>query len=439
MPFFSRFRLTLVQKLIASFVLNGICMITALVFAITELGTMHRIAADIAHNDLVSAVDTISLQETLLAQERAAGRFLILKYPEFKQLYESQADLFRQKLAAIQQHSRSNVLGELIVAYNDYTALCSRIFVGEKVSESSIKNSVERVEQALERVRNNQKKILEHKLNMAGEREAQAATWALGLAMGGVTIAFVVAGLLIYSFSSSIGKLQKATHRIAAGDFDHDPHIPPGDEIGSLSQDFMLMAARLKELEQISLDASPLTRLPGNIAIERVLNRRLRERVSFAMCYLDLDNFKSYNDRYGYIRASELIKEAGEVIHKAVKRLDDPGAFVGHIGGDDFVVIISTELAAMACQSIIMDFDAIIPIYYSEEDRVAGSFEGVDRYGVARSFPLISISIAALVCEPGDYASAAEIATAAAKFKDQVKESAGSNYIIVREAEHIEV
>jgi len=439
MPFFSRFRLTLVQKLIASFVLNGVCMITALVFAITELGTMHRIAADIAHNDLVAAVDTIALQETLLAQERTAGRYLILGYPEFQQLYEKQADIFHRKLAAIRQHSRSNSLVELIGAYNDYTALCSRAFADEKVSESSIKNAAERVEQALERVRSNQKAILEHKLNIAGERESQAATWALGLAMGGVTLAFAVAGLLIYSFSSSIGKLQRATHRIAAGDFDHDPHIPPGDEIGSLSQDFMLMAARLKELEQISLDASPLTRLPGNIAIERVLNRRLRDQVSFAMCYLDLDNFKSYNDRYGYIRASELIKEAGEVIHKVVKRLDDPGAFVGHIGGDDFVVIISAELAAMACQSIIMDFDAIIPSYYSEEDRVAGAFEGVDRYGVARSFPLISISIAALVCEPGDYSSAAEIATAAAKFKDQVKESAGSNYIIVREAEHREV
>jgi GGDEF domain-containing protein len=194
------------------------------------------------------------------------------------------------------------------------------------------------------------------------------------------------------------------------------------------------MAARLKELEQISLDASPLTRLPGNIAIERSISRRLRERSPFAMCYLDLDNFKSYNDRYGYIKASEILRETGELIHNAVKRLNDPEAFVGHIGGDDFVVIVSAQLAKSACQTIIQEFDAMIPFFYSDEDRAAGSFEGIDRYGVPRVFPIISISIAALVCEPGDYATAAEIATAAAQVKDHVKESSGSNYIIVREA-----
>jgi diguanylate cyclase (GGDEF)-like protein len=152
------------------------------------------------------------------------------------------------------------------------------------------------------------------------------------------------------------------------------------------------------------------------------------------MCYLDLDNFKSYNDRYGYIRASELIKEAGQVIYDAVNRLNDPDAFVGHIGGDDFVVIINSMLAKAACQTIIHNFDAMIPSYYSEEDRVAGAIDGVDRYGVLRRFPLISISIAVMNCQPGNFKTAAEIATAAAAVKDRVKESPGSNYIIVREA-----
>jgi diguanylate cyclase (GGDEF)-like protein len=256
--------------------------------------------------------------------------------------------------------------------------------------------------------------------------------------LSGVSLALLVSTLLVYSFSTSINKLQKATHRIAAGDFDHDPLIPPGDEIGTLSGDFMRMAVRLKELEQLSLDASPLTRLPGNIAIERSINRRLRDRTSFAMCYLDLDNFKSYNDRYGYIKASEILKKTGEVIYEAVKRLNDPDAFVGHIGGDDFVVVIDARLAKAACQEIIARFDEMIPAYYSAEDRAIGAIDGVDRYGVPRIFPIISMSIAALTCQPGAYASAAEIATAAAEVKDRVKESSGSNYIIVREAGIIE-
>jgi GGDEF domain-containing protein len=287
-------------------------------------------------------------------------------------------------------------------------------------------------------VRTEQKIILEDKLAAASKREARTSAWALGLALSGVSLALLVSTLLVYSFSTSINKLQKATHRIAAGDFDHDPLIPPGDEIGTLSGDFMRMAVRLKELEQLSLDASPLTRLPGNIAIERSINRRLRDRTSFAMCYLDLDNFKSYNDRYGYIKASEILKKTGEVIYEAVKRLNDPDAFVGHIGGDDFVVVIDARLAKAACQEIIARFDEMIPAYYSAEDRAIGAIDGVDRYGVPRIFPIISMSIAALTCQPGAYASAAEIATAAAEVKDRVKESSGSNYIIVREAGIIE-
>jgi len=434
MPQSGFFRLTLIQKLVLSFTINGTCLVAALVYAIIGLGTMHRMADDIARNDLAAATAAIVLRDSMLAQERAAGKFLILRQPEFRQLYVRQADTFRQTLVAIQKHSREANLGELTLAHAAYNNLCEKMFTGVGVDEAAMRRAAVRVDKAIETVRGELQKQLELKLKAAEEREAQTANWAFGLAMGSGALALVVAALLIYSFSSSIGKLQRATHRIAAGDFDHDPHIPPGDEIGSLSQDFRHMAVRLKELEQISLDASPLTRLPGNIAIERSINRRLREQIPFAMCYLDLDNFKSYNDRYGYIRASELIRTTGELIHDVVKRQNDPDAFVGHIGGDDFVVIIDYRLAKAVCQTVIHDFDAMIPAYYSEEDRSAGAIDGVDRYGVPRRFPLISISIAVMNCQPGNFASAAEIASAAAAVKDRVKESSGSNYIIVREA-----
>ena len=431
---FGKFRLSLVQKLIVSFALIGVCLITAVVYAIMGLGSMHRMVGDIARNDLPAATSALTLRDAMHAQQRIAGRFQILKQPEFKEIFNRQSDDFRRTLTMLQRQSSGTDLGLLTKAFTAYSALVERMFSGDEVSDVALKRSAERVEMAIEIMRSEQQKSLENKLVAAREREERTSSWALGLALSGVALALLVSALLVYSFSSSIGKLQKATHRIAAGDFDHDPHIPPGDEIGALSQDFMRMAVRLKELEQISLDASPLTRLPGNIAIERSLNRRLREKTSFAMCYLDLDNFKSYNDRYGYIKASEVIKKSGEVIHEAVKRLNDPDAFVGHIGGDDFVVIIDSKLAKAACQNIIADFDAMIPSYYSEEDRAIGAIKGVDRYGVPRVFPLISMSIAALTCQPGHYATAAEIATAAAAVKDRVKESSGSNYMIVREA-----
>jgi len=427
-------RLSVTQKLVISFVLNGIFMLSALVYAIVGLSTMHRMVDDIARNDLSVATAAITLRDSMLAQERTARRFMILKQPELVEVHGRQSETFRHSLEAIKERNSLDSIPELQTRYAAYTVLSAKLFTGSGIHETTLKNAVAQVEAAIEAIRTEQQQALAQKLAAAKARETRTSTWALGLAFCGVTLSIIVAAVLIYSFSSSISKLQKATIRIAAGEFDHDPHIPAGDEIGALAQDFMRMGQRLKELEQISLDASPLTRLPGNIAIERSISRRLREQQPFAMCYLDLDNFKAYNDHYGYIKASELIKETGYLIHKVVEGLGDPEAFVGHIGGDDFVVIINHMLAKTACQTIIRDFDAMIPGYYSEAVRHAGFIEGVDRYGVQRRFPLVTISIAVLNCQPGKYTSAAEIAIAAAEVKDRVKESSGSNYIIVREA-----
>lgn len=434
MPHTKKIRLTLTQKLIISFAINGICLVAALSYAISGLSTMHSMVDEIARNDIVAITAAITLKDTMLAQERTARKFIILRQSELITLHGQQSAAFDQALELLALRSSDVAPDRVTSAYKAYSLLAAQLFAGKTVEETAFIKAAGRVETAIEKVRGEQQQRMKQKLKIAGERESNTAAWALGLSLAGIALAIGVDAVFVYAFSSSMGKLQKATHRIAAGDFDHDPQIPSGDEIGSLSQDFRRMAIRLKELEQLSLDASPLTRLPGNIAIERSINRRLRERVPFAMCYLDLDNFKSYNDRYGYIKASELIKDAGQVIYNVVNSLKDPDAFVGHIGGDDFVVIINNVLAKKACQEIIREFDAMIPAYYSEEDCVAGFIEGVDRYGVPRHFPLITISIAALNCQPGSYATAAEIATAAAEVKDRVKESSGSNYIIVREA-----
>ena len=237
---------------------------------------------------------------------------------------------------------------------------------------------------------------------------------------------------LIYTISSSIKKLKQATFFIAEGNFDHDPQLPPGDEIGDLARDFTSMAAKLKELEQLCLDASPLTRLPGNIAIERVLNKKLHETAPFAVCYADLDNFKAYNDRYGYIKGSEVIKMTGEIIYDAVTAHTSEDSFVGHVGGDDFVMVVPSEEAGMVCESVIERFSDKIRGHYGAEDLAKGFTEGKDRYGVKRIFPIMTISIAVLICQDGEYDSAVKIARAAVEIKEYAKEATGSNYLINR-------
>ncbi|MDD2900546.1 MAG: sensor domain-containing diguanylate cyclase [Desulfuromonadaceae bacterium] len=421
---------TLVQKLIISYAIIIFCLVTALLYSITGLSSVSRTASEIGNVDLPAAEAVDALRDSLREQQRAIGRFSIISGQEYKQLYSSQDISFRNSLRILQQ-AKLSALPTLQHDYDNYDQTARMIFAGLSVPDARMKSALNLVEGGIETLQRQQSHHLDSKLAAAREKESKTIFRAIILAFSGVIITVLVAALLVYSLSRSIAKLKRATQRIAAGDFDHNPNIAQGDEVGDLANDFLVMASRLKELEQISLDASPLTRLPGNIAIERFINRQMKEKRSFAMCYLDLDNFKSYNDHYGYIKASELLKEAGQVIHESVTGLGKPDTFIGHIGGDDFVVIVDEEDADTACQVIIRGIDSLILKYYSEEDRKIGYIDGVDRYGVKRRFPLISISIAALICRPGDYGSAADIASTAAKVKDQVKGSAGSNYIIV--------
>jgi diguanylate cyclase (GGDEF)-like protein len=241
-----------------------------------------------------------------------------------------------------------------------------------------------------------------------------------------------VALLIILNISRSMEKLKKATIRIAEGDFDFDPRISEGDEFGDLAQGLSLMAARLKDLEQHSLDASPLTRLPGNIAIERALNRKLQSGEHFAFCYADLDNLKAYNDCYGYLQASEVIKLTGQILSETVSQHGHGDDFVGHVGGDDFVMIVDQKNAESYCQSIIDQFSSMIVQHYSKEDLAAGSIQSIDRYGAQRNFPIMTISIAVLICGHGEYETATDIAKVAAEIKDHVKDIPGSNYLVNR-------
>jgi diguanylate cyclase (GGDEF)-like protein len=271
---------------------------------------------------------------------------------------------------------------------------------------------------------------LQYKLETANRQERFTLLLTMGFSLAGLLLAIIIAVTFTYRTFSAVKKLRKATQRIAEGDFEHDPNIPTGDEIGALAEDFSRMAGRLKELEQMSLDASPLTRLPGNIAIERVINRRLQEGLSFALCYADLDNFKAFTDNYGYVKGSELIRLTGEIIYEAVKADGGADAFVGHIGGDDFVMILPAGNVAAVCEAVIRTFDAEIVRHYTDEDLARGGIEGADRYGVQRFFPVMTVSIAVIINEAGEFSTAVEIAKAAAEIKDYVKEKPGSNYLV---------
>ena len=167
------------------------------------------------------------------------------------------------------------------------------------------------------------------RISEIGSRAFRVTAWlsALGILLGVLTL------VTARNIAGSITQLKLSTREISEGKFDDLPRVRSSDELGDLSQSFQEMALRLKQLEATYLDANPLTRLPGGVAIEQKLKTLLAEEAPLAFCLADLRNFKAFNDRYGYARGNEVILGTAEIIRSAVKEHGREGDFIGHVGG----------------------------------------------------------------------------------------------------------
>jgi diguanylate cyclase (GGDEF)-like protein len=176
---------------------------------------------------------------------------------------------------------------------------------------------------------------------------------------------------------------------------------------------------------------NPSTALPGPGSIEREINRQLRRKERFAICYADLDNFKAFNDYYGYVYGDRIIRLTGRILRDVVFDLC-PEGFVGHIAGDDFICVIPAEAVDTVCQWIIRCFDAFIPYRYDEADRERGYIYTANRRGEMENFPILSISIGVIINENGEFEHIGELSKMLADLKKATKAMPGSNYLIER-------
>jgi diguanylate cyclase (GGDEF)-like protein len=171
---------------------------------------------------------------------------------------------------------------------------------------------------------------------------------------------------------------------------------------------------------------NPLTGLPGNESILSDLTQRLERDEPFALLYVDLDQFKPFNDHYGFLRGDEALRSLGTLLQEARNELDDPTAFVGHVGGDDFVMICHPDDAEAAASAICERFDALAPSFYDPADREAGAIEVADRRGVPQSFELLSLSIGIATTDGRVFEHHGEVVTTATEMKRYAKSRGGS-------------
>jgi len=203
------------------------------------------------------------------------------------------------------------------------------------------------------------------------------------------------------------------------------------DELVARIASALRRAAELRSL-------NPLSGLPGNLSIAHEIDARLSDGSDTACLYVDVDHFKDFNDRQGFARGDDLIAHLADLLSQTVGEAGDD-TFIGHVGGDDFVVLVPDARAEEVAGQIISRFDASIPALYDADDRARGWVEAPDRRGRMRRVPFVTVSIGVVPLRPDRFSGATEVARAAAEMKEVAKRRTGSGYAIDRRRENASV
>lgn len=197
-----------------------------------------------------------------------------------------------------------------------------------------------------------------------------------------------------------------------------------------VNQDELLACVRrhLSRVQQTSL--SPLTRLPGGLQLERAIDYKLRSMEPWSVLYLDLDNFKAFNDAYGFLAGNDMILLVGHICQRVVYEYGNCDDFVGHIGGDDFVIVTTPDKEKILCERILEEYKMESVVLYRDEDLERGTISGVDRKGRPFQFPLVSLSIGVVSDQFRCPHSIDEVGTLAAEAKLRAKRSSSNVFCI---------
>ncbi|MEE9297950.1 MAG: response regulator [Acidimicrobiia bacterium] len=179
-------------------------------------------------------------------------------------------------------------------------------------------------------------------------------------------------------------------------------------------------------------DLSPLTGLPGNFRIAEELERRINAGGPVAVIHGDLDNFKAFNDHYGFMRGDNVIKFTANTLLEAAAEVGDATSFIGHVGGDDFILVMDPEFIEAFCRDVVERFDDGILEFYDPHDALRGYVEVIDRRGERHNFPIVSFSLGVATNRRRSFTTEWEASAVASEMKEHAKSEAGSSFKIDR-------
>ena len=434
------YRLKIARKLMLGYSVLMILLVGISAYALFNLNQLNELNNSILNSDLPVITASEKMINVILEQERHAQRYLILKTPEELKSFWDKGKEFNQLTEHIRSLPSHNAhrLNRIVSLHMEYNSILSESLGWiedpaspiAKAFEKNVKTQQEKIIAIIKSMKDSALRDQNEKTGLTATIgkiafKASAVLCGLGLLFS-LTAAFVITR----NISGALKKLKFATGMISEGKFDHRPDIRNQDELGDLAQAFVTMAGRLKQLEEMYLDTSPLTRLPGGIAIENVTNKRIAAGTPLAFCLLDIDNFKAYNDHYGYAKGNDVIQATASIIGEAVAKYGSQDDFVGHIGGDDFVLITTPDLYPRICQAVIDTFDKTILDFYDEQDRQRGHIVGENRQGQEVKFPLAALSIAVVTNLKRKFKNHIQYGEVAAEMKEHAKTVSGSVFMV---------
>ena len=335
-------KINIAKKIFLGYLFLLVLLVIISLFALTNLNKLNNLNKTILETDVPIIEASENMIDAMLSQELYARRYAILKTHDILRAFWERSSEFKENLEKIRSVPEDrgyplDDIEELHKEYNDYliggldyfddpeSKEAKRFYSGVKERESSIITLIKHVDSD---AMTDQRKKTEKTASIG----ALAFKVAIILCVMGLFVSILAVMFVTVNISGAVNKLKVATERISEGDFDYVPDITNRDEIGELSRAFVTMAQRLKKLEEMYIDTSPLTRMPGGIAIENIMKKRIKSNELIAFCLLDLDSFKAYNDHYGYAKGNELIIKSAEIIEKYVEKYGNSSDFDGGNG-----------------------------------------------------------------------------------------------------------
>ena len=249
-----------------------------------------------------------------------------------------------------------------------------------------------------------------------------------------VMLGNIILGVLLsLAVISPIKILNEATKDVASGNLDLKIYINTKDELEELSDTFNLMTVELKKMKMKAENANPLTKLPGNIVIQEEVEKRINDGKKFVLIYSDLDHFKAFNDKYGVHLGDKAIMLTSDIMKEAIAKEGQADDFIGHEGGDDFLLLTVPERSNTIAGYIIKEFGKRIRGLYSKEDLDRGYIEAKARESEqVLKFPIMTISLAGVSNVKRDIKYFAELTNIAAEVKKAAKNSKDAKFIMDR-------